>query len=65
MDSISIANKYASDMVGEYIDSLGKTDLAEYSLKEWQTLIDVITKNYHEKYIDNVNDDDINEDIPF
>jgi hypothetical protein len=33
-------------MGGEYLDSLGKTDLAQLSLEEWHTLIEVIVTGY-------------------
>lgn len=34
------------DMAGEYLDSLGKTDLALFSSEEWQTLLEVIVTGY-------------------
>ena len=33
-------------MAGEYLDSLGKTDLAPLSVEEWHTLIEVIVTGY-------------------
>ena len=33
-------------MAGEYLDSLSKSDLALFSLGEWQTLIEVIVTGY-------------------
>ena len=33
-------------MAGEYLDSLGKTDLAQLSIDEWHTLIEVIVTGY-------------------
>jgi hypothetical protein len=33
-------------MGGEYLDSLGKTDLAQLSVEEWHTLIEVIVTGY-------------------
>jgi hypothetical protein len=33
-------------MAGEYLDSLGKTDLAQLSIEEWHTLIEVIVTGY-------------------
>ena len=33
-------------MGGEYLDSLGKTDLTQLSFEEWQTLIEVIVTGY-------------------
>lgn len=46
------ANEYASDMAGEYLNELGKTDLATMSRDEWMELINVITKNYELKKIE-------------
>lgn len=40
------AQEYASEMAGEYLEELQKTDLAELSAAEWMELINVITKNY-------------------
>lgn len=31
---------------GEYLESLGRSDLAELSVPEWQTLIEVIVTGY-------------------
>jgi hypothetical protein len=33
-------------MGGEYLESIGKTDLAQLSLEEWHTLIEVIVTGY-------------------
>ena len=33
-------------MAGEYLDSLGRTDLAQLSTEEWHTLIEVIVAGY-------------------
>ncbi len=40
------AMEHGSAMAGEYLDSLGKSDLAQFSLGEWQTLIEVIITGY-------------------
>jgi hypothetical protein len=37
---------YGGDMAGEYLDSLGKSDLALFSSEEWQTLLEVIITGY-------------------
>lgn len=37
---------HGGDMAGEYLDSLGKTDLALFSSEEWQTLLEVIVTGY-------------------
>jgi hypothetical protein len=37
---------YGGAMGGEYLDSLGRTDLAQLSLEEWHTLIEVIVTGY-------------------
>ena len=33
-------------MGGEYLDSLGKTDLAQLSTQEWQSFIELIVTGY-------------------
>lgn len=38
-----------SDMAGEYLESIGKTDLAALSYEEWMTLIEVIVTAYTDK----------------
>lgn len=43
------AMQHASDMAGEYLDSLPSTDLAAFSQDAWQTLIEVICGAYVEK----------------
>jgi len=40
------ANIYAGEMAGEYLNELGKHDLATLSREQWLELINVITKNY-------------------
>ena len=42
------AMRAASPLAGEHVDSLGKTDLAEFSEQEWMTLIEVIVTAYVE-----------------
>ena len=37
---------YGGDMAGEYLDSLGKSDLALFSSEEWQILLEVIVTGY-------------------
>lgn len=46
------AQEYASDMAGEYLTELNKTDLIKMTRAEWMELINVITKNYHLKHIE-------------
>ncbi len=36
------AMEQASNMAGEYLDHLGKTDMAQFSEEEWMTLVEVI-----------------------
>lgn len=43
--------EHAGDMAGEYLESLGKTDLATMSPDEWQTLIHVICSGYVDRMI--------------
>lgn len=38
----------ASPVAGEYLDSLGKTDLADLSRDEWMTFIEVIVTAYQD-----------------
>lgn len=38
----------AGNIGGEYLDSLGKTDLAMFSKEEWETFVYCIVKGYHE-----------------
>jgi hypothetical protein len=40
------AMAHGGAMGGEYLDSLGKTDLAQLSVDEWHTLIEVIVTGY-------------------
>ena len=40
------AMEHGGAMAGEYLDSLGKSDLAQFSLGEWQALIEVIVTGY-------------------
>jgi Family of unknown function (DUF6511) len=40
------AMRAASPTAGEYVESLGKTDLAAFSEDEWLTLIEVIVTAY-------------------
>jgi len=40
------AMRAASPVAGEYVDSLGKSDLAAFSENEWLTLIEVIVTAY-------------------
>lgn len=40
------AMQYASDMAGEYLTSIHKTDIAQMSKRQWQTLIQVIIGGY-------------------
>ena len=41
--------EHASDMAGEYLESLPSTDLASFTPDAWQTLIEVICGAYVEK----------------
>lgn len=43
---------HASDMAGEYLEHLGKTDMSEFSEEEWMTLIEVIVGNFSDKLRD-------------
>lgn len=45
------AIEHASDMAGEFLESLRKTDLAKLTREEWLTLLDVIVTGYQDKMI--------------
>ena len=40
------AMTHGGAMAGEYLDSLGKTDLAQLTSAEWQTFIEAIVTGY-------------------
>jgi len=40
------AMQAASPVAGEYIESIGKTDMAAFTVEEWMTLIEVIVTAY-------------------
>jgi hypothetical protein len=40
------AMSYAGEQAGEYLESLGKTDLSKMSVEEWSTLINVVCSSY-------------------
>lgn len=40
---------YGGQMGGEYLDSIGKTDLATLSADEWAEFLNCVCKNYLEK----------------
>jgi hypothetical protein len=40
------AMTYGGAMGGEYLESIGKTNLAQLSIDEWHTLIEVIVTGY-------------------
>lgn len=40
------AMAHGGAMGGEYLDSLGKTDLGQLSVDQWHTLIEVIVTGY-------------------
>ena len=42
------ALRQASAVGGEYIESLGRTDLAQWSEQEWTTLIDVVVTAFQD-----------------
>jgi len=47
-----IANIYAAEMAIEYLQEINTYDLRELGEQRFKTLIEVITDNYHKKYID-------------
>jgi len=42
----------ASDRAGEFIESLGKTDMAAWSREQWGQFIEVICTGYVDKLVD-------------
>lgn len=50
---------YASRMAGEYIEFLGKTDMAAYTKQEWDQLIECIGISFCQKRAE------LNTEIPF
>ncbi len=58
------ALRSAGPMAGEYIESLGKTDLAHYSVNEFLMLIQVIVTAYLDAKA-RMDADDTWDDIPF
>lgn len=40
---------YSSECAGEYLDSIGKTDLKELTKEEWMTFITVVSINFYQK----------------
>lgn len=41
--------QYAGEMAGEYLEEIGKTDLADLTPEEWQTFLDVVVRNQRNK----------------
>lgn len=55
----------AVPMAGEYVDSLGKTDLVDFSRKEFLTLIEVIVTAYVDRLRDLAEAGRGPEEVPF
>lgn len=51
-DNETEAMRHAGDMGGEYLDHLGKTDLAELSLEEWETFVGAVCSGFSEKMLE-------------
>ena len=45
------AREHAGAMGGEYLDQLGKTDLAVLTLEEWGTFVAAVCDGYTEKLL--------------
>lgn len=43
------ALEFASQMAGEFVESLGKTDLATFTADEWATLVECAVTGYQDK----------------
>jgi hypothetical protein len=64
------AMAHGGAMGGEYLDSLGKIDLAQLSVDEWHTLIEVVVTGYCDHLRDLAGQDrsrldGITEQVPF
>jgi hypothetical protein len=64
------AMEHGGAMAGEFLDSLGKTDLAQLSVDEWHALIEVIVTGYCDHLRDLAGQDrsrldGITEQVPF
>lgn len=64
------AMAHGGAMAGEYLDSLRKTDLAQFSTEEWLILMEVIITGYcdHLRNLagqDQVRLDDLSGQVPF
>lgn len=45
------AVKYGGVMGGEYLDSIGKTDLATLSADEWESFLLCVVGGYHDEIV--------------
>lgn len=43
---------YGGQMGGEYLDSINITDLAALTPEQWQTFLEVVCLNYHNRTIE-------------
>ena len=43
------ALEYAAEQAGEYLESIGLTDLADMSEEQWHTFIEVVSMNFIQK----------------
>jgi hypothetical protein len=46
------AREHAGAMGGEYLDQLGKTDLAVLTLEEWRTFVGAVCGGFTEKLLE-------------
>lgn len=46
------AMKHAASMAGEYLEALGKTDLAHMTVDEWNMLIETVCGGYADKLVE-------------
>jgi hypothetical protein len=54
-DDEQAALDFASQMAGEYVESLGKTDLATFTSQEWATLVECAVTGYQDKLAEMLN----------
>lgn len=50
---------YGGQMAGEYLDEIGKTDLAKLTVKEWQRFCVLLAQNAYMKRLD------LDTEVPF
>lgn len=65
MTEIEQAQKYAAQNAVEYLQEINEYDLRKLGEERFKTLIEVITKNYHEEFRKLEQYAHIDDDVPF